>query len=344
MENSSAGGFATRISVSIGLLVLIGLLGALLVYKSSSSLRTIEGVRAAHAWTRSADPITTGGALRATGAYFDRIWPALLFGLLIGAAVRALVSPKWFAELLAARRPIPRQIAAGLAGAPMMLCSCCVTPVFTSVYEAGLHLAPALGMMLGSPGLNPAALVLTVMLFPTGVAAARIGAAAIAVFVLPLVLERIFGDSARVAAPVADVTPAPQGPRTAGDFARGFARSFLRLSVTTVPLIVGGVLLSSLILPTLGGEPRSAWVAVPLVSAVAVVVALPTFFEIPLALVLMQLAGPAAAAPMLFAGPIVNLPSLFILARQSRAPIAIALAAGIWLLALAAAWAAHLLT
>jgi len=73
-------------------------------------------------------------------------------------------------------------------------------------------------------------------------------------------------------------------------------------------------------------------------------VALPTFFEIPLALVLMQLAGPAAAAPMLFAGPIVNLPSLFILARQSRAPIAIALAAGIWLLALAAAWAAHLLT
>ena len=52
--------------------------------------------------------------------------------------------------------------------------------------------------------------------------------------------------------------------------------------------------------------------------------------------VIWVLAGPAAAVPMLFAGPIVNLPSLLILARQTSAKVALSLGAGIWLLALAA--------
>jgi len=69
------------------------------------------------------------------------------------------------------------------------------------------------------------------------------------------------------------------------------------------------------------------------VAAIAVLVALPTFFEIPLAMVLLNLGAPGAAAAMLFAGPIVNLPSLFVLARETHARLAVSLAAGIWLLA-----------
>ncbi|PYV07556.1 MAG: hypothetical protein DMG07_28340 [Acidobacteria bacterium] len=336
MEIVQRKGVAAPVRGHLGLVLLLGLLGALFFYKWSGSIRTIDGVRAAHAWTRSADPITTGGVLRATAAYFGRIWPALLYGLLIGAAVRALVSPRWFAELLGNHRAVRRQIAAGLAGAPLMLCSCCITPLFASVYETGVRLGPALGMMLGSPGLNPAALVLTFMLFPPVVAATRLASAAAAVFVLPVVLERMFGASLTVAQQ-ARSEPEPPRPGNFGQFALAFARGFVRLSVTTVPLIAAGVLVSSLILPiSLHGSLRGALIGVPVVSALSVLVALPTFFEIPLALVLVQLAGPAAAVPMLFAGPIVNLPSLLILARQTSAKVALSLGAGIWLLALAA--------
>jgi uncharacterized membrane protein YraQ (UPF0718 family) len=67
-----------------------------------------------------------------------------------------------------------------------------------------------------------------------------------------------------------------------------------------------------------------------------VLVALPTFFEIPFALLFLSFGAPGAAAAMLIAGPMVNLPSLLILARETRPKVAIALALGVWLLAVVA--------
>src|SRR5687768_4014364 len=152
--------------VSAGLIVLLLALGGLLYYKWAGSIATVESVRIANTWTRSADSITTGSVLRTTINYFDRVWIALVFGILIGATVRALISPAWVANLLGRGSTIRRQIAGGLSGAPLMLCSCCITPIFTSVYQSGASLGSALGMMLASPGLNVAALILTFMLFP----------------------------------------------------------------------------------------------------------------------------------------------------------------------------------
>jgi len=100
------------------------------------------------------------------------------------------------------------------------------------------------------------------------------------------------------------------------------------------------VLLSSLVLPlSVKLSTGGALVVVALVAAIAVLVALPTFFEIPLAMLLTSLGAPGAAAAMLIAGPIVNLPSLFILARETRPNLAVALALGVWLLAVAAGMA-----
>jgi uncharacterized protein len=79
---------------------------------------------------------------------------------------------------------------------------------------------------------------------------------------------------------------------------------------------------------------RGALFAIALVALGSVLVALPTFFEIPLALVLLQMgAAPGAALAVLIAGPVVNLPSLFVLGRETRPRIALALAGGVWLVA-----------
>src|SRR5204863_3418663 len=85
-----------------------------------------------------------------------------------------------------------RQITGGLAAAPLMLCSCCITPVFQSVYERGAPLGSALAVMLASPGLNPAAVLLTFILFPAAFGLARVGAALAAVLILAPILDRLF--------------------------------------------------------------------------------------------------------------------------------------------------------
>src|SRR5215510_5068222 len=75
--------------------------------------------------------VTAFSAVERLGNYLLAIWPALLFGILIAAAVRAFVSPLLIVRLLG-ERPLRSQIRGALAGTPLMLCSCCIAPVFTT--------------------------------------------------------------------------------------------------------------------------------------------------------------------------------------------------------------------
>lgn len=76
--------------------------------------------------------------------------------------------------------------------------------------------------------------------------------------------------------------------------------------------------------------------AILVVAAFAVVLALPTFFEIPLALILLASGAPVGAAvALLIAGPAVNLPSLLTIMRSTNWKVAAVVAASIWTLAVA---------
>jgi len=338
---SAAGGHDDRSGYLVaGFVLLLVVLCGLVYYKWGGAIRTVSGVRELGRWSGTADGLTTGGVLRVTLFYFRRIWIALAYGLLIGAAVRAFVPPRRVAALLSWGGPVRRQVAAGLAGTPLMLCSCCITPIFQSVYERGARLGSALAVMLASPGLNPAALLLTAILFPPSLAVARIAAVLVAVFGLAPLIERTVGAGLVVAdGRIAPLT-ADDVPRSLKETLARFAGALGYLTVRTVPLVLGGVFLSSLILPlslrvSTGGTP----LVVAFIAAVAVLVALPTFFEIPLALLFVGLGSPGAAAAMLVAGPLVNLPSLLVLGRETSARVALAVALGIWLLAVAAGMA-----
>jgi len=323
-----------------GFVVLLAALCGLFYYKWGGAIRTVSGVRALGRWSGTAEGLTTGGVLRESLFYLRRIWIALVYGLLIGAAVRAFVSPRRVAELLGWGGRVRRQLAGGLVGTPLMLCSCCITPIFQSVYERGARLRSALAVMLASPGLNPAALLLTALLFPPTLAVARVAAALTAVFGLAPLVERTAGKGLVKDGRFGAVTD-DAGPYSARDVVVRFARALGHLTLQTVPLIVAGVLLSSLILPRAVELSSGAGVlAVIVIAAVGVVVALPTFFEIPLGMLFLGLGAPGAAAAILVAGPLVNLPSLLILARETRPRVAIAVALGVWVLAVAAGLAA----
>jgi len=314
---------------------------ALFVYKANSSIKVLRSTWSSGTIAARPEVVAFGGQALALNAvdrfvnYFAVIWPALAFGVMIGAAVRTFVSPGWFAGF-AIKKPVTAQLTAGLAGAPLMLCSCCVAPVFTSVAETSGRLGPALGLLLASPVLNPAALALTFMLFDSRIAAIRLVLALTAVLVIGPVIERLFRDvryekSRNKALP---------DDRVEENALSKFAKSFAAVSFRTIPALIVGVLVSMLIVESLPTgfltSPGARVAAILITATLAVPLALPTFLEIPLSLSLLAAGFPAGAAvALLFAGPAINLPSLLSIARVSGWKIAAMVAVLVWVLAAA---------
>jgi len=326
----------------VGALLLLGLVSALVTYKVGGSLATIARVQGTHTLAPRAEWLPTAAApdpvrplLRAVN-YLAIVWPALAFGVLIGAAVRAVVPSAWVSRLLGGSLS-RSQLVSGLVGAPLMLCSCCVAPIFAAVQQRTQRPGPAAALMLAAPSLNPAALALTFMLFATEVALTRVVMAVVLVFGVSALAARHFTPREVALAPCPLEIEGSQGPREA---LAAFAREVGRMARMTLPLIVGGVLLSSLLLDLLPAgrleEVPFRLAIVLLVALASLPLALPTFAEIPLALGLLAAGAPAGAAvALMIAGPAINLPSLLTVARTTTPRHAAALAAGTFLTAVA---------
>jgi len=321
---------------TVTLLLIIA--GSLFVYKSTAALGVIEKVQNTRTFQPRVNVLPIPGSdvqlglLARSVNYFAVIWPALLFGVLISAAVRVLDPPRWLTRALA-RGGARSQLAAGLAGAPLMLCSCCVAPVFSGMYERSSKLAPSLALMLAAPALNPAALILTFMLFDFRIATTRLVVAACAVFLTGVVIEK--------AIEVKPVACPPLDLEDGQSLLIRFLRSCANVAVRTLPLIVVGVLISMAIALWLPAgaltSSRGQLIATVIVALIALPLAMPTFFEIPLALLLLSAGAPAGAAmALMIAGPAINLPSLFTIARSTNWKVAGAVAVSIGLLAILA--------
>jgi hypothetical protein len=316
--------------------------GALIVYKSSSSIAAVRRTWTEGSLSTRPDVVELGTgtflvALERSLNYGIVILPALIFGILIGAAVRAFVHPDLLARALGGRG-IGSQLRAAAAGAPLMLCSCCIAPVFNTAYERGLRLASSITLMLASPSLNPAALLLTFVLLPAETALARLVMAILAVLGAGVLIEALFPRVRAISVDCVKVeTEVPAGIR---DGARRFVGSVGHVFVRTVPALAIGVVGSMILVQYMPQELLSSdtvrVLAIIVVATVAVPLALPTFFEIPLALGLIAAGAPTGAAlALLFAGPAVNLPSLLTLAKTTSWKVSASLALAIWAIAVA---------
>lgn len=319
-------------------LLLLVIVAALFTYKSSAALAVIQKVQNTGAFEPRTNVVPLpGNSLQLSVVvrsinYFLVIWPALLFGILISGAVRVLDPPHWWSRMLGNGYWRPNLVA-GAAGVPLMLCSCCAAPIFSSMYEKSSRLGPPLAITLAAPSLNPAALILTFMLLGAHIGATRLGMAGLAVFLTSMLVDRFFSPGRTECAFASEERREP--------LPIAFLRSCLQVAVRTVPLIIAGVLISmlvALLMPS--GVFTSGWgkiASIVIVALIAVPLALPTFFEIPLALILISAGAPAAAAvPLLIAGPAVNLPSLLTIARTSSWKVAASVAAIVFVIAVAA--------
>src|SRR5262249_53279646 len=157
--------------------------------KSGAALRTLQHVTSSGSLVVTADLFhaardSTWLDLAARpGSLFAVIWAALRFGGSVAGAVGPFVSRGWEARPFV-RAPVRQQLAASVAGAPLMLCSCCVAPIFSAVRDRSGQLGPSLAVALAAPTLNPAALALTFMLFQPRIAFMRLAMALTAVLLV----------------------------------------------------------------------------------------------------------------------------------------------------------------
>ena len=323
------------------MLTLVVTTGGLVIYKASSALKvlaTASAEGALHAKPRAFDVAHASPAARPlldSLNYMSWVAVALGFGIVIAATVRAFVPERWLIRTIGAQG-MRGQVIAALVGVPLMLCSCCVAPVFEGVYARTRRLGPSLALMMAAPALNPAVLAATFLIFSPLIASLRLGAALLLVLFAATLLARSHRDSRATESCPVDAQP----PSVAG-FARAFATSLATVAWRSLPAILIGVIASAAVaglipMSALAWDGAHPVLIVVAVAGIGVLIALPTFGEIPLALALVAAGAPVgAAAALLIAGPTVNLPSLLSLARATSPRVAVATAALVFAVAVA---------
>lgn len=300
--------------------VVIGLTWA----KWQPYLAKIDGLVDSRAWDGGAlvdlardAPTWWQGAWDFTLAYTDSVWKALLVGLLIAAAIDALLPRDRLRRFLTGRSSTAGAAIAGAASLPGMMCTCCASPVAVSLRRSGVPLPSVVAFWLGNPVLNPAVLVFLALVGPWEWAATRL-VVGVALVLGAATLAGRFAPGRRVDPTTADT--APEAGELAGPSLSRFVRSFVRFSVTLVPEYLVLVMLVGAAAHVFSFD--AAWVtgggiAFLAVAAIVVLIVIPTGGEIPVLLALAAIgASPWVLGLVLLALPAVSLPSLLMVGRS----------------------------
>lgn len=284
----------------------------------------VDGLAATREWDGGAlldvardAPSWWTGAWEFTLAYTDSVWRALIVGLLIAAAIDALLPRRWIRRVLSGRSSTGGAAIAGAASMPSMMCTCCASPVAVSLSRGGVPIPSVVAYWLGNPVLNPAVLVFLALVGPWQWIATRlvvgvvlvIGAAALAARLVP-------GRRADPATAVAAETDLGDEPPSLGRF----LRSLGRLSATLVPEYLGLVFLVGVAAHLLSWD--AGWVTggglgLVALAVVALLMVIPTGGEIPVLLTLAAVgASPWVLGLVLLALPAVSLPSLLMVGQS----------------------------
>ncbi|WP_338539212.1 permease [Janibacter terrae] len=283
----------------------------------------IDGLVGSRAWDGGAlvdvarDASTwSQGAWDFTLAYSLAVWKALPVGLLVAAAIDALLPREHLRRVLAGRGSTSGAAIAGAASLPSMMCTCCASPVAVSLRRSGVPLPSVVAYWLGNPVLNPAVLVFLALVGPWEWAATRL-VVGVGLVLGAAALAARLAQGRRVDPTVADI--APETVDEDGPSLGRFVRSLVRFTLTLVPEYLVVVALVGAAAHVFSFE--AAWVtgggfALVAVAAVVVLLVIPTGGEIPVLLALAAVgASPWVLGLVLIALPAVSLPSLVMVGR-----------------------------
>lgn len=266
-------------------------------------------------------------AISYTISYLGAIWPALVAGLLIAAALEAFLPPALLFRLLASRAWGSATLRGSACSMSSMMCTCCAAPIAVTMRKRGIPVAAVAAFWIGNPVLNPAVLAFLVLVLGWQWAGLRIVGAVVLLALVGLVAHRLATRDADLpATEAADQHPA--------DVAQAFVRFFKslgRLCITLLPEYLAIVLLLGAfrgwLFPASQSVAALGLLAIVLFAIVGMLFVIPTAAEIPIIQGLLLAGLPIApAAALLITLPAVSLPSLVMVARafSVRATVAFA--------------------
>src|ERR1051326_3191091 len=253
--------------------VILGLLVLLLMnYKGTGGIKKIRQTQASGTLKLPALQATNpagASSFRDAAGYLRIVWPALIFGVLISAAVRTSISRTPLHGIFG-RGTVRDQVTGALTGMPLMLCSCCVAPIFPSIYQKTRRIGPALAVALAAPSLNPVALTLSFLLFPWQVAGGRL-VMALTLVLIGSAFVAIITRSAKLPTEIREVAPMMRWR----ELFFSYAKSLAYVTWRTVPLVVLGIWISMWImrrlpLSTLGATASAHLLGIAIIALVAV--------------------------------------------------------------------------
>ena len=249
-------------------------------------------------------------------AYLGAIWPALVAGLLIAAALEAFLPPALLFRLLASRAWGSATLRGGACSMSSMMCTCCAAPIAVTMRRRGIPVAAVAAFWIGNPALNPAVLAFLALVLSWKWAALRIVSAVVLLALVGLVAHRL----ARRDADLPATGAADQRPADLVQAFVQFFKSLGRLCVTLLPEYLAIVLLLGAFRGWLfpAGQSVAALgiLAIVLFAVVGMLFVIPTAAEIPIIQGLLLAGLPIApAAALLITLPAVSLPSLVMVSR-----------------------------
>jgi uncharacterized protein len=266
-------------------------------------------------------------AISYTVTYLGSIWPALVAGLVIAAALEAFLPPALLFRLLASRAWGSATIRGGACSLPSMMCTCCAAPIAVTMRRRRIPVAAVAAFWIGNPALNPAVLAFLVFVLSWKWAVLRIVSAIVLLSLVGLVTHLLVRPEGE---PPGTETPDHRPANLALAFVRLF-RSLGRLCMTLLPEYLAIVLLLGAfrgwLFPASQTVATLGLLAIVLFAIVGMLFVIPTAAEIPIIQGLLLAGLPIApAAALLITLPAVSLPSLVMVARafSVRATLAFA--------------------
>ncbi|MFI9828184.1 permease [Streptomyces sp. NPDC051913] len=255
--------------------------------------------------------------------------PFLLLGTVVSAAIGAFVPERVFTRLLPRNQALAVPLA-GAAGVVLPGCECASVPVAGSLMRRGVAPAAALAFLLSAPAINPVVLVATSLAFPAqpGMVLGRLVASLATAVVMGWLWAR-FGreEWLRLPKPAA---PSGKGLRA---FGAGLEHDFLHAGGFLV-LGAGAAATFNIAVPrsVLDLFTGSAWLSVPLLAVLAVVLCVCSEAD---AFVAASLSGfsPTARLAFMVVGPMVDLKLIALQAGTFGRAFAVRFSAVTWVVA-----------
>ncbi len=264
------------------------------------------------------------GAWTFTRTYFEAIWPALVAGLVLAAAIEALLPRRWIVGALTGHGRMDT-VRAGLAAMPSMMCSCCSAPITATLRRCGVSTPATLAYWLGNPLLNPAVLVFLALLLPWQWVVARVLIGAALVFVATTAVARLTGVREVPAELAGGEEDALRDP-TLAEAPRRMAAVLLRYARTLLPellvlvFVVG--LLRGWLFPLDGSAADWGMLGLLAAAVLGTLVVIPTGGEVPILLALAALGvQPLVLGALLITLPALSVCSMAMVARSLTSPV-----------------------